>query len=175
MNNKMIKLLAVVGGLLLMSPLSFAGGFPNPGTGLLDGRPVIKRVSLSIGPSSPECVDSTTGELTGVGCVFADIMIVGRCKGIVIMAMLEGEPLEDLGMNINLHDITDIAEDTLEGRTLFGLGDDLLEKQPSLSGSRCTVIGSISGVGRNYEIRKVQKFVNNEGMISAVIQLVPRD
>ena len=125
MNNKMIKLLTVVGGLLLMSPLAFAGSEPAPPPAeLTDGRPVIKRVHLSIVPSPSVCNDGMGG-LVVDGCIHGDLTIVGRCRGIIISEALEDYPLEEFGLVVtgaNPEDITDIFEEGLEGRTLLEIG-----------------------------------------------------
>jgi hypothetical protein len=161
MNNKMIKLLAVVGGLLLMSPLAFAGSEPNPGDAREDLRPVINRVSLTLAPSSVTCGG------TGVGCAYGDLMIVGKCKGVIISAMVSGVDLSLLGLTTP-NDITDITEEDLEGK-LLDIGDLLAAQNPNLDQNKCPVSM------RAYRIRKVQNFLNDDGVISAVIRLAPQD
>jgi hypothetical protein len=164
MNNKMIKLLVAVAGLLLMSPLAFAGSEPAPpSANLVDGRPVINRVMLTLSPSSVTCGGS------GVDCGFGDLMIVGKCKGVIISAMLENQNLIDLGLDFPNEDITDIVEEGIEGRFFEGLGDALAFQNPNLDQNKCPVSG------RDYQVQKVQKFVNDSGVVSAVIRLVPKD
>lgn len=164
MNNKMIKLLAVVGGLLLMSPLAFAGSEPAPpSANLVNGKPVISRVMLTLSPSSVTCGGS------GAGCGFGDLMIVGKCKGVIISAMLQDQDLIGLGLDFPNEDITEIVEEGIEGRFFEGLGDALALQNPNLDQSKCPVSG------RDYQVQKVQKFVNDSGVISAVIRLVPKE
>ena len=161
MNNKMIKLLTVIVGMLLMSPLAFAASEPAPPSSLLvNGKPVINRVMLTLAPSSTSCV-------SGDGCAYGDLMIVGKCKGVVISAMLQDYDLTIIGLDAPSEDITDIVEEGIEGRFFEGLGDLLATENPSLDQNKCPVSG------RDYEIR-VKKFVNNAGVISAEIQLVPQ-
>ena len=180
MNNKMIKLLAVVGGLLIMSALAFAGTVPTPST-INDLRPALKRISLTIVPAAGEC------EGNAEGCIYGDITIIGMCRGINISATLPGEPLERWGLDGETEDIRAITEEGLEGRELPLMGTFLYERVPALQwdptlqerASRCPVVDySADGLfrtGRAYEIRKVWSFVNLDGMISALVDFVPRE
>jgi hypothetical protein len=163
MNNKMIKLLTVVGGLLLMSPFTFAGSEPAPpSANLVNGKPVINRVSLTLSPA-----DICGG--SAVDCYFGDLMIVGKCKGIIISVMLQGYELSLIGLDVPSEDINDITEEGIEGRFFEGLGDLLAFQNPSLDQNKCPVSG------RDYQVQKVQKFVNDTGVVSAVIRLVPKE
>ena len=89
MNKKMIKLLAVVGGLALMSSLAFAGSEPAPPSGeFVDGKPVIKKVMLSLAPAVGECGGGVLPLLelyTGVNCILGDLKIAGTCEGIRVI------------------------------------------------------------------------------------------
>lgn len=164
MNNKIIKLLAAVAGLLFMSPLTFAGSEPAPpSANLVDGKPVINRVMLTLSPSSATCGGS------GIDCGFGDLMIAGKCKGVIINATLLDQNLIDLGLDFPSEDITDIVEEGIEGRFFPGLGDALALQNPGLDQNKCPVSG------RDYQIQKVQKFVNDSGVVTAVIRLVPKD
>lgn len=171
MNNTMIKLLAVAGALLLTGPLSFAGSEPAPGAGTVDGTPVIKGARLSIAPAVGPCGGGFS-PYTGVGCIFGDLTIAGTCEGLPVIAALRGFPLEILGLADG--DITDIVDEGLEGRLFVALGNVFATQNPNLQAQGCAVLG-VFGNGRDYEIRKVKKFVNNAGVISAELQLVPQD
>ena len=165
MNNKMIKLLTVIVGMLLMSPLSFAGSEPAPPPeGAKDGKPIINRVLLTLFPS-PNICDG------GADCGFGELLIVGRCKGEIISAELNELDLTDdaFGLDFPSDDMTDILEEWLEGKFFGGLGDQLLLQNPNLDQNKCPV------AGRDYQVQKVQKFVNDSGVISAVIRLVPKE
>jgi len=164
MNNKMIKLLTVAGALLLMSPLSFAGSEPAPPPeGAKNGRPVINRVMLTLSPAAITCGG------VAADCGFGDLTIVGRCRGLIISAMLKDRDLIDLGLDFPSEDITEIVEDGIEGVFLGGLGNILRDENPMLDQNRCPVSG------RSYVAQKVQKFVNDSGVITAVFRLVPQD
>jgi len=168
MKNKMIKLLTAVGGLLLLTPLAFAGSEPNPGVELVDGKPIIKRVRLSITPAVPACGGGYSGlSYTGVGCLFGDLTIVGKCKGVVVSAGLREFPLEALGLDSENEDITDITKKGLRGRVLE-LGDQLALQNPGLD-NVCPVSG------RKYKIIDVEEFRNKHGLISAKFKLAPQD
>jgi hypothetical protein len=178
MNNKMIKLLAVVGGLLLMSPFAFAGSEPTPST-INDLRPALKRISLTIVPAAVECGGNAES------CVTGDITIIGKCRGINISVTLADEPLVRWGLEITTEDIRAITEEGLEGRELPLMGTFLYEEVPALQwdpllgerASKCPVVDYIGNFrfGRVYEIRKVWSFVNLNGMISALVDFVPRE
>lgn len=172
MINVNAKLIAAAGLLMLICPPLFAGSEPAPGTKLNDGTPVIKQVKLSIAPAVGLCGG---GDLpySGVNCVSGDLTIAGVCEGLPVIAALRGFPLEALGLDAANEDITEIVEDGLEGRLLINLGSALAVQNPDLN-PVCRVLVDF-GIGRDYEIRKVKKFVNRAGVISAEMQLVPQD
>lgn len=172
MINAKTKLIVVAGALLLMCPPSFAGGEPAPGAKLNDGTPIIKQVRLSIAPAVGIC-GGGGAPYSGVNCVFGDLTIAGTCEGLPVIAALRGFPLEALGLDAENEDITEIVEEGLEGRLLTNLGLALAAQNPDLD-PVCPVLVA-DFVGRDYEIRKVKKFVNRAGVISAEIQLVPQD
>jgi hypothetical protein len=182
-NNTMIKLLAVVGGLLLMSPLAFAGSEPAPPSNdYVDGTPVIKRAKLSIVPAVGVCGGGVSDELgiitndtySGVDCIFGDLTIAGTCEGLPVIASVRGFPLAGFGLDISIEDITDITKEGLLGNVIEEkLGSMFNEQNPELNND-CKVI-EFATFGRDYEIRRVKHFVNKAGVISAEIHLVPQD